>query len=109
MAKPLKCPPPAEAILRGKPVSEAGTPPHGPRVGRLSSPRYQLGSEGELMVRTYWFLPIFYEAIDILDLQPSARSDNVEACRPLGWCPSIVRCAEVRVKELTAPHRVGKA
>lgn len=44
------------------------------------------------MVRTYWFLPIFYEAIDILDLQPSARSDYVEACRPLGWCPSIVRC-----------------
>lgn len=25
------------------------------------------------MVRTYWFVPIFYEAIDILDLQPSAR------------------------------------
>ena len=43
------------------------------------------------MVRTYWFLPIFYEAIDILDLQPSARTDRVEACRPLGWCPSILR------------------
>ena len=91
MAKPLKCPPPAEAILRGKPVSEAGTPPHGPRVGRLSLPRYQLGGEGELVVRTYWFVPIFYEAIGVLDLQPSARSDNVEACRPLGWCSSIVR------------------
>ena len=25
------------------------------------------------MVRTYWFVPIFYEAIDILDLQPLAR------------------------------------
>jgi hypothetical protein len=35
------------------------------------------------VVRTYWFVPIFYEAIDILDLQPSARSDYVEACRPL--------------------------
>ena len=38
------------------------------------------------MVRTYWFLPIFYEAIGTLDLQPSARTDRVEACRPLGWC-----------------------
>lgn len=26
------------------------------------------------MVRTYWFLPIFYEAIGVLDLQPSART-----------------------------------
>lgn len=50
------------------------------------------------MVRTYWFVPIFYEAIDILDLQPSARSDSVEACRPLGWCPTIVRSCECRVK-----------
>ena len=51
------------------------------------------------MVRTYWFVPIFYEAIDILDLQPSARSDSVEACRPLGWFPSIVRFGKRRVKE----------
>ena len=43
------------------------------------------------MVRTYWFLPIFYEAIDILDLQPPARTDRVEACRPLGWCAPILR------------------
>ena len=43
------------------------------------------------MVRTYWFLPIFYEAIGILDLQPSARTDRVEACRPLGWCAPILR------------------
>lgn len=25
------------------------------------------------MVRTYWFVPIFHEAIGVLDLQPSAR------------------------------------
>ena len=43
------------------------------------------------MVRTYWFLPIFYEAIGTLDLQPSARTDRVEACRPLGWCHPILR------------------
>ena len=43
------------------------------------------------MVRTYWFLPIFYEAIGTLDLQPSARTDRVEACRPLGWCQPILR------------------
>lgn len=40
------------------------------------------------MVRTYWFVPIFYEAIGVLDLQPSARSDYVEACRPLWMVPS---------------------
>ena len=99
MAKPLKCPPPAEALLRGEPVSEAGFPPHGPRAGRLSLPRYQLGGEGvRVFVAVYGFLPIFYEAIDILDLQPSARTDHVEACRPLGWCSTIVRFGRDRVK-----------
>ncbi len=39
------------------------------------------------MVRTYWFLPIFYEAIGVLDLQPSTRSDRVEACRPRWMMP----------------------
>lgn len=39
------------------------------------------------MVRTYWFLPIFYEAIGVLDLQPSTRSDRVEACRPQWMMP----------------------
>ena len=52
-----------------------------------------------MFVAVYGFLPIFYEAIDILDLQPSARSDHVEACRPHGWCPSIVRFRRVRVKD----------
>ena len=51
------------------------------------------------MVRTYWFLPIFYEAIDILDLQPSARTDRVEACRPLGWCLGSLRDRPFRPAE----------
>ncbi|MCW2987428.1 MAG: FAD-dependent pyridine nucleotide-disulfide oxidoreductase [Solirubrobacterales bacterium] len=34
------------------------------------------------MVRTYWFVPGFNEASDNLDLQPFARVDHVEACRP---------------------------
>ena len=42
------------------------------------------------MVRTYWFLPIFYEAIGVLDLQPSARTDRVEACRPRVFLHSSV-------------------
>jgi uncharacterized cupin superfamily protein len=38
------------------------------------------------MVRTYWFVPVFYEASGNLDLQPSARYDHVEACRPRAMC-----------------------
>jgi pyruvate/2-oxoglutarate dehydrogenase complex dihydrolipoamide dehydrogenase (E3) component len=34
------------------------------------------------MVRTYWFVPGFNEASGNLDLQPFARVDHVEACRP---------------------------
>jgi pyruvate/2-oxoglutarate dehydrogenase complex dihydrolipoamide dehydrogenase (E3) component len=34
------------------------------------------------MVRTYWFVSGFNEASDNLDLQPFARVDRVEACRP---------------------------
>ena len=34
------------------------------------------------MVRTYWLVPVFNEASDNLDLQPFARVDHVEACRP---------------------------
>lgn len=34
------------------------------------------------MVRTYWLVPGFYEASDNLDLQPFARSDQVETCHP---------------------------
>ena len=40
------------------------------------------------MVRTYWFVPGFNEASGNLDLQPSARVDHVEACRPRAWCAS---------------------
>ena len=44
------------------------------------------------MVRTYWFVPGFNEASGNLDLQPFARVDHVEACRPRAmWLP-IVRC-----------------
>jgi len=38
------------------------------------------------MVRTYWFLPGFNEASGNLDLQPFARTDRVEACRPRAMC-----------------------
>jgi hypothetical protein len=38
------------------------------------------------MVRTYWFVPVFNEASDNLDLQPFARVDHVEACRPHAYC-----------------------
>jgi len=34
------------------------------------------------MVRTYWLVPVFNEASGNLDLQPFARTDHVEACRP---------------------------
>jgi len=34
------------------------------------------------MVRTYWLVPVFCEASGHLDLQPFARTDRVEACRP---------------------------
>jgi hypothetical protein len=38
------------------------------------------------MVRTYWFVSGFNEASDNLDLQPFARVDHVEACRPHADC-----------------------
>ena len=38
------------------------------------------------MVRTYWFVPVFNEASGNLDLQPFARVDHVEACRPRAMC-----------------------
>jgi dihydrolipoamide dehydrogenase len=34
------------------------------------------------MVRTYWLVPGFNEASGNLDLQPFARTDRIEACRP---------------------------
>jgi pyruvate/2-oxoglutarate dehydrogenase complex dihydrolipoamide dehydrogenase (E3) component len=43
------------------------------------------------MVRTYWFVLGFNEASSNLDLQPFARVDHVEACRPRAWeCLLIV-------------------
>jgi len=42
-------------------------------------PSYELSGEGELVVRTSWFFPVFYEASGNLDLQPFARIDRVEA------------------------------
>src|SRR3954447_3609752 len=47
------------------------------------------------MVRTYWFVLGFNEASSNLDLQPLARIDHVEACRPRALLPAalvIVRC-----------------
>ena len=44
------------------------------------------------MVRTYWLVPVFHEASGHLDLQPFARTDQVEACRPRAMSPLIVRC-----------------
>ena len=38
------------------------------------------------MVRTYWLVPVFNEASGHLDLQPFARIDQVEACRPHAMC-----------------------
>jgi hypothetical protein len=47
------------------------------------------------MVRTYWLVPVFNEASGNLDLQPFARIDQVEACRPRAmWvdCTLSVEC-----------------
>ena len=38
------------------------------------------------MVRTYWLVPVFNEASGHLGLQPFARTDQVEACRPRAMC-----------------------
>jgi pyruvate/2-oxoglutarate dehydrogenase complex dihydrolipoamide dehydrogenase (E3) component len=38
------------------------------------------------MVRTYWLVPVFNEASGHLGLQPFARVDHVEACRPRAMC-----------------------
>jgi len=43
------------------------------------------------MVRTYWLVPVFNEASGHLGLQPFARTDQVEACRPRAMWPLIVR------------------
>jgi pyruvate/2-oxoglutarate dehydrogenase complex dihydrolipoamide dehydrogenase (E3) component len=41
------------------------------------------------MVRTYWLVPVFNEASGHLDLQPFARVDHVEACRPRAMCMEL--------------------
>ena len=49
------------------------------------------------MVRTYWLVPVFNEASGNLGLQPFARIDQIEACRPRAmWLP-IVGCGKGRV------------
>jgi hypothetical protein len=54
------------------------------------------------MVRTYWLVPVFYEASGHLDLQPFARIDRVEACRPRAMC---IRLYGVRMSaERTSVH-----
>jgi hypothetical protein len=50
------------------------------------------------MVRTYWFFPGFYEASGNLDLQPFARIDRVEACRPRAMYGPILPAANRRPK-----------
>ena len=51
------------------------------------------------MVRTYWFFPGFCEASGNLDLQPFARIDHVEACRPRAMCGQFYRRAVNRRQE----------
>jgi len=41
------------------------------------------------MVRTYWLVPVFNEASGHLGLQPFARIDQVEACRPRAMCSRL--------------------
>ena len=53
------------------------------------------------MVRTYWLVPVFNEASGNLDLQPFARIDQIEACRPRAMCSPIVRCLSA---ERTSVH-----
>jgi pyruvate/2-oxoglutarate dehydrogenase complex dihydrolipoamide dehydrogenase (E3) component len=59
------------------------------------------------VVRTYWFVLGFNEASSNLDLQPFARVDHVEACRPRAWeCLQIVRRRAARpVMMLTVNER----
>ncbi len=45
------------------------------------------------MVRTYWLVPVFNEASGNLGLQPFARIDHVEACRPRAMSSQIVGTA----------------
>jgi pyruvate/2-oxoglutarate dehydrogenase complex dihydrolipoamide dehydrogenase (E3) component len=51
------------------------------------------------MVRTYWFVLGFNEASSNLDLQPFARVDHVEACRPRAWECLVIVGVGVRGRE----------
>jgi hypothetical protein len=45
------------------------------------------------MVRTYWFFPVFNEASGNLDLQPFARNDHIDTCRPRAMSTHrVARC-----------------
>jgi hypothetical protein len=44
-----------------------------------------------MTVRTYWFFPVFSEASGNLDLQPFARFDQIDACRPRAMYAHILR------------------
>ena len=46
-----------------------------------------------MTVRTYWFFPVFSEASGNLGLQPFARIDQIEACRPHAMSPIRVPAA----------------
>ena len=43
------------------------------------------------MVRTYWLVPVFYEASGNLDLRPFARTDQIEGPVAPGamWLPIV--------------------
>ncbi len=46
------------------------------------------------MVRTYWLVPVFYEASGNLDLQPDRTDDQIEAESPPCYVPAfyLLRC-----------------
>ena len=89
-AKPPEMSPGGEGgPLRVSPFLKPVPLPTGRGKADARLPSYELSGEGELMVRTYWFFPVFNEASGNLDLQPFARIDHVEACRPRAMCPQL--------------------
>jgi hypothetical protein len=55
------------------------------------------------MVRTYWFVLGFNEASSNLDLQPFARVDHVEACRPRARECLLILAGRKRSPEMMRP------
>jgi hypothetical protein len=51
------------------------------------------------MVRTYWLVPVFYEASGHLDLRPFARTDRIEACRPRAMCTRLYALVDGGARE----------